>query len=158
MLLFGLSFVGLLLLPIDFPYWAFAMLIALNGIGSGMFAAPNTSAIMGSVLPGERGVVSGMRATFQNSGTALSIGVFFSLMIVGLAHSLPGALTSGLQDQGVPHARRCTGRGAAAGFDAVRGGARRQPAGTPARPERRAAHLPTANDRPRSPAANSSRT
>jgi len=104
MLLFGLSFVGLLLLPINFAYWAFALLIALNGIGSGMFAAPNTSAIMGSVLPGERGVVSGMRATFQNSGTALSIGVFFSLMVVGLAHSLPTALTSGLQGQGVPHA------------------------------------------------------
>ena len=104
MLLFGLSFVGLLMLPINFPYWAFALLIALNGIGSGMFAAPNTSAIMGSVLPSERGVVSGMRATFQNSGTALSIGVFFSLMVIGLAHSLPTALTSGLQDQGVPHA------------------------------------------------------
>jgi MFS family permease len=104
MLLFGLSFVGLLLLPLDFPYWAFALLIGLNGIGSGMFAAPNTSAIMGSVLPSERGVVSGMRATFQNSGTALSIGVFFSLMVVGLAGSLPSALTSGLQDQGVPHA------------------------------------------------------
>ena len=104
MLLFGLSFVGLVLLPINFSYWAFALLIALNGIGSGMFAAPNTSAIMGSVRPGERGVVSGMRATFQNSGTALSIGVFFSLMVVGLAHSLPTALTSGLQGQGVPHA------------------------------------------------------
>ncbi|HEV7853056.1 MAG TPA: MFS transporter, partial [Mycobacterium sp.] len=103
MLLFGLSFVGLMLLPINFPYWAFAMLIALNGIGSGMFAAPNTSAIMGSVLPSERGVVSGMRATFQNSGTALSIGVFFSLMIVGLAGSLPGALSGGLQSHGVPH-------------------------------------------------------
>ncbi|MFG1929725.1 MFS transporter [Mycobacterium sp. NPDC048908] len=104
MLAFGLSFVGLLLLPINFPYWAFATLIALNGIGSGMFAAPNTSAIMGSVPPEERGVVSGMRATFQNSGTALSIGVFFSLMIVGLAGTLPAALTSGLQGQGVPHA------------------------------------------------------
>jgi MFS family permease len=103
MVLFGLSFVGLLLLPINFPYWAFAMLIALNGIGSGMFAAPNTSAIMGSVLPNERGVVSGMRATFQNSGTALSIGVFFSLMVVGLAGSLPGALSGGLQQHGVPH-------------------------------------------------------
>jgi MFS family permease len=104
MLLFGLSFVGLMVLPINFPYWAFASLIAFNGIGSGMFAAPNTSAIMGSVLPSERGVVSGMRATFQNSGTALSIGVFFSLMVVGLAGSLPAALTSGLQGQGVPHA------------------------------------------------------
>jgi MFS family permease len=102
MLVFGLSFIGLMLLPIDFPYWAFAVLIALNGIGSGMFAAPNTSAIMGSVLPSERGVVSGMRSTFQNSGTALSIGVFFSLMIVGLAGTLPTALSSGLQHQGVP--------------------------------------------------------
>ncbi|MGZ6778309.1 MAG: MFS transporter [Mycobacterium sp.] len=102
MVAFGLSFVGLMLLPVNFPYWAFAVLIALNGIGSGMFAAPNTSAIMGSVLPAERGVVSGMRATFQNSGTALSIGVFFSLMIVGLAGSLPGALSGGLQDHGVP--------------------------------------------------------
>ncbi|AFM16258.1 arabinose efflux permease family protein [Mycolicibacterium chubuense NBB4] len=102
MALFGLSFVGLLLLPIDFSYWAFAVLIALNGVGSGMFSAPNTSAIMSSVLPGERGVASGMRATFQNSGTALSIGVFFSLMIVGLAASLPGSLSSGLTAQGVP--------------------------------------------------------
>jgi len=104
MVLFGLSFVGLLLLPINFGYWMFAALIALNGIGSGMFAAPNTSAIMGSVPPGERGVVSGMRATFQNSGTALSIGVFFSLMIIGLAASLPAALSGGLRDQGVPAA------------------------------------------------------
>jgi len=104
MALFGLSFLGLMALPIDFPYWAFALLIALNGVGSGMFAAPNTSAIMGSVPPAERGVVSGMRATFQNSGTALSIGVFFSLMVVGLAGSLPDALSSGLQAHGVPPA------------------------------------------------------
>jgi len=89
---------------VDFPYWAFAALIALNGIGSGMFAAPNTSSIMGSVPAGQRGVASGMRSTFQNSGTALSIGVFFSLMIVGLAGGLPGAMTEGLTQQGVPYA------------------------------------------------------
>jgi hypothetical protein len=67
-----------------------------------MFSAPNTAAIMGSVAPGERGVASGMRSTLQNSGTALSIGVFFSLMIAGLAQSLPGRLSSGLQAHGVP--------------------------------------------------------
>jgi hypothetical protein len=67
-----------------------------------MFSAPNTSAIMGSVRPTERGVASGMRATFQNAGTSLSIGVFFSLMIAGLANSLPSALTGGLTAQGVP--------------------------------------------------------
>jgi MFS family permease len=103
MVVFGGSFVGLMLLPVDFGYWAFALLIAANGIGSGMFAAPNTSSIMSSVPDRYRGVASGMRSTFQNSGTALSIGVFFSLMITGLAASLPKALSSGLQQQGVPH-------------------------------------------------------
>lgn len=102
MVLFGSSFVGLLFLPITFPYWAFALLIALNGVGTGMFAAPNTSSIMSSVPPRYRGVASGMRATFQNMGTALSIGVFFSLMIVGLSTHLPTAMSSGLQGQGVP--------------------------------------------------------
>jgi MFS family permease len=103
MVVFGGSFVGLMLLPVDFGYWAFALLIAANGIGSGMFAAPNTSSIMSSVPDRYRGVASGMRSTFQNSGTALSIGVFFSLMIAGLAASLPKALSSGLQQQGVPY-------------------------------------------------------
>ncbi|MBD1318488.1 MFS transporter [Streptomyces sp. SID6673] len=101
MVLFGSSFVGLLFLPITFSYWAFALLIALNGVGTGMFAAPNTSSIMSSVPARYRGVASGMRATFQNSGTALSIGVFFSLMVVGLSANLPEAMSSGLQQQGV---------------------------------------------------------
>ncbi|KPI20414.1 major facilitator superfamily MFS_1 [Actinobacteria bacterium OK074] len=99
--LFGASFLGLMLLPIDFGYWIFAVLIALNGIASGMFASPNSSSIMGSVPAHLRGVASGMRATFQNSGNAVSIGVFFSLMIAGLAGSLPHTLTTGLQHQGV---------------------------------------------------------
>ncbi|WP_328580802.1 MFS transporter [Streptomyces sp. NBC_00370] len=99
--LFGASFLGLMVLPIDFSYWVFALLIALNGIASGMFASPNSSSIMGSVPAHLRGVASGMRATFQNSGTAVSIGVFFSLMIAGLAGSLPHTLTGGLQQQGV---------------------------------------------------------
>ena len=103
MLVFGASFIGLLLLPVDFSYWVFALLIAANGIGSGMFGAPNSSSIMSSVPARQRGVASGMRSTFQNTGTALSIGVFFSFMIAGLASSLPKALTSGLQQQGVPH-------------------------------------------------------
>ena len=104
MLVFGASFVGLMLLPVDFPYWAFALLIVLNGIGVGMFGAPNSSSIMGSVPASQRGAASGMRSTFQNSGTALSIGVFFSLMIAGLASTLPRTLTSGLAAQGVSHA------------------------------------------------------
>ncbi|SIS04848.1 MFS transporter [Williamsia sterculiae] len=103
-LLFGASFLGLVFVPINFSYWVFAALIALNGAASGIFASPNSSSIMGSVPAHQRGVASGMRATFQNSGTAVSIAVFFSLMIAGLASSLPQTLTRGLEEHGVPHA------------------------------------------------------
>ena len=96
------AFCGLMLLPVDFPFWVFALLIFGNGIGSGLFASPNTSAIMSSVPAHHRGSASGMRSTFQNSGMALSIGIFFSLMIVGLATTLPRALAAGLHAQGVP--------------------------------------------------------
>src|SRR5690242_9432406 len=102
MVVFGASFIGLMLLPVDFPYWVFALLTGLNGIGGGMFAAPNSSSIMSSVPARYRGVASGMRSTYQNSGTALSIGVFFSLMVSGLASSLPATLSGGLQAHGVP--------------------------------------------------------
>jgi MFS family permease len=101
MLVFAASFAGLMLLPVNFPYWAFALLLVVNGIGTGMFASPNSSAIMGSVPRSQRGAASGMRSTFQNSGTALSIGVFFSLMIAGLAAHLPRALFGGLTSHGV---------------------------------------------------------
>src|SRR4051794_1560208 len=101
LLLTAVTYIGLFLIPVDFPYWAFALLIALNGIGSGLFAAPNTAAIMSSVPASERGIASGMRGTFFNSGTSLSIGIFFSLMIAGLASTLPTSLSSGLQHQGV---------------------------------------------------------
>ena len=102
MAVFASSFIALMLLPVSFPYWAFALFIALNGIGSGMFASPNSSSIMGSVPARDRGAASGMRATFQNSGTAVSIGVVFTLMIAGLSSSLPSTLTSGLVKLGVP--------------------------------------------------------
>jgi MFS family permease len=102
LLLTAAAFAGLLSLPVDFPYWEFALLIFLNGVGSGLFASPNTSAIMSSVPARYRGAASGMRATFQNSGTSLSIGIFFSLLIVGVASALPRTLGSGLRAQGVP--------------------------------------------------------
>jgi MFS family permease len=102
LLVMAASFVGLLLLPGDFNYTVFALLIFINGLGGGLFAAPNTSLIMSSVPANMRGAASGMRATFQNAGQVLSIGVFFSLMVAGLADSLPGSLSAGLTGQGVP--------------------------------------------------------
>jgi MFS family permease len=102
LLLAACCFAGLMLLPVNFAYWAFALLIFGNGVGSGLFASPNTSAIMSAVPARHRGSASGMRSTFQNSGMSLSIGIFFSLMIAGLASSLPRTLSSGLTAQGVP--------------------------------------------------------
>ncbi|MEV6097008.1 MULTISPECIES: MFS transporter [unclassified Nocardia] len=98
----AVTFVLLVVLPVDFPYWAFAVVIALNGLGSGMFASPNTAEVMSAVPASQRGVASGMRGTLLNGGMALSIGVFFSLMIIGLSNTLPSAMNSGLQAQGVP--------------------------------------------------------
>jgi MFS family permease len=102
MLVVAATFVGLVLLPVDFPYWLFATLVALNGLGSGLFTSPNTSAVMGAVPADQRGAAAGMRGTFLNSGQALAIGIFFSLMVLGLAAGLPGTLSAGLRDQGVP--------------------------------------------------------
>jgi MFS family permease len=102
LVIMALSFVGLLLIPIDFSYPVFAVLLLFNGIGSGLFSAPNTTAVMNAVPASQRGVASGIRATFQNGGMVLSIGVFFSLLVAGLSSSLPGALHTGLTAQGVP--------------------------------------------------------
>ena len=101
MALMAVSFVALVLIPVQCNYWLFAVLVFLNGLGGGIFTAPNTAAIMSSVPAAQRGAASGVRATFFNAGSSLSIGIFFSLMIVGLAHTLPGAMSAGLQQQGV---------------------------------------------------------
>jgi MFS family permease len=98
------TFLGMMLLPVNFSYPVFALLLFVNGVGSGIFSSPNTSRVMSSVPAHQRGAAAGMRGTFQNSGQALSIGIFFSLMIVGLAATLPSTLTHGLEQQGVPAA------------------------------------------------------
>ncbi len=100
----ALSFGLLTLLPIDFPYPVFALVLALNGISMGMFASPNRAAVMNSLPPSDRGAGGGMNQTFQNSAQVLSVGVFFTLMVLGLSTDLPGALSSGLTAHGVSSA------------------------------------------------------
>jgi MFS family permease len=104
LLLAALSFLLLMILPVNFAYVWFALILLLNGIGMGLFAAPNSAGVMNSLPPTQRGAGAGMLATFMNSASVLSIGVFFSLMIVGLAADLPHALQSGLVAHGVPAA------------------------------------------------------
>jgi MFS family permease len=102
MLLQVIGFLGLTLLPANFNYLVFAVLLFMLGCGSGLFASPNTSSIMSSVPPETRGASSGMRATFQNSATLVSIGFFFSIVTLGLAAALPSTLSMGLIANGVP--------------------------------------------------------
>jgi MFS family permease len=96
------SFLCLFFIPVDFRYAAFAVVLVLNGFGSGLFASPNRAEIMNSVPANQRGSAGGMIATFQNTAFVLSIGIFFSLMVTGLASTLPSAMSGGLRAQGVP--------------------------------------------------------
>jgi MFS family permease len=105
LLVFAASFLGLLLLPTNFPYWVFAILIGANGVGGGMFSAPNSAAVMNSVPAEQRGGAAGIQAAFMNTGMVLSIGVFFSLMIVGLTSTLPKTMYRGLTAHGVAAAQ-----------------------------------------------------
>jgi MFS family permease len=96
--------VSLIELPVDFSYAWFAPILLLNGIGMGLFSSPNRAGVMNSLPPSQRGVGGGMNATFQNAASVLSIGIFFSLMIAGLAASLPSTMQHGLVAHGVPAA------------------------------------------------------
>ncbi|GAA1863333.1 MFS transporter [Pseudonocardia ailaonensis] len=98
------SFLLLDLLPVDFPYWAFALILALNGLANGLFGSPNRAAIMNALPAERRGAGAGMMTTFQNAATVLSIGLFFSMLILGLSATLPQSLFTGLTEQGVPAA------------------------------------------------------
>ena len=99
----AIGFLLLIALPIDFTYWEFGLVIFLIGAAMGLFAAPNLTGIMNSLPPDQRGSGAGMAATFQNAASVLSIGVFFSLIIVGLSSTLPTVLFHGLASHGVPH-------------------------------------------------------
>jgi MFS family permease len=96
------TFLALSLLPYDFSYAPFAIIIFVMGLGGGMFAAPNVASIMNSVPPEYRGAASGMRATLQNTGQTVSLAIFFTVIITGLSSSLPSALSNAMTSAGVP--------------------------------------------------------
>jgi len=96
------AFFGLALLPVDFQYWEMALLLFSSGIGMGMFASPNAAAVMNAVPPQNRGAASGMLATLQNTGQQLSLAIFFTVVIFGLASGLGGSVPGALASVGVP--------------------------------------------------------
>ena len=133
-LLTAATFLVLIFLPVNFSYWEFALILALNGFGTGLFASPNRAEMMNSVPANQRGAAGGMIATFMNSASVLSIGIFFSLMVAGPASKLPATLFSGLTAQGVPAAAATTDLPPAADRRAVRRVPRLQPDAAAARP------------------------
>ena len=102
MLVSAVSFLLLAMLPVDFSYPVFAAILLLMGLSMGAFAAPNRAGVMNSLPAQNRGAGSGMNQTFQNSAQVLSIGIFFTLMIIGLSATLPHSLATGLQAHGIP--------------------------------------------------------
>jgi MFS family permease len=105
MIITALTFFALTILPVNFAYPVFAILLVVNGIGMGMFTAPNRAEVMSSLPGNARGAGAGMSATFQNAAMVLSIGVFFSLIVAGLSATLPATLSGGLEAQGLPAAQ-----------------------------------------------------
>jgi EmrB/QacA subfamily drug resistance transporter len=104
MVIQAVGFILLTMLPANFSYIWFALILFMMGFGQGMFSAPNTSSVMNSLPPDQRGAGSGMRSTFQNAASLASMGIFFSIVTAGLAVALPGALSTGLTAAGVPTA------------------------------------------------------
>jgi MFS family permease len=100
MALVTLCFIGLAMLNFDFAYWQLGTLLFLMGCGSGMFASPNSSSIMNSVPPQDRGVASGMMSTLMNSANTASMAVFFTIVIVGIQSSFPGAIQNSISSLG----------------------------------------------------------
>ena len=104
MLAAAVSFMLLIFLPIDFSYPEFAAILFVNGLAMGAFSAPNRAAIMNSLPPADRGAGGGMNSTFQNAAQVFSMGIFFTLILSGLAATLSTTLTQGLMQHGVPDA------------------------------------------------------
>ncbi|MEV6647810.1 MFS transporter [Amycolatopsis sp. NPDC051371] len=104
LLITAITFLLLIILPVNFDYWAFAAILLINGIGMGMFSSPNRAEVMNSLPADARGSGAGMMTTFQNAAMVLSIGFFFSLIISGLSSSLPATMHDGLLAHGVPEA------------------------------------------------------
>ena len=102
MVLTAVSFLMLAVLPYNFDYWIFAIALLIMGLGNGMFGAPNIAAIMNAVPSEDRGVASGMRTMLQNSGMVISMGMFFTIILVSLTQTFPPVLAVSLTSAGAP--------------------------------------------------------
>jgi MFS family permease len=141
LVLSGATFLLLELLPMNFTYIWFALLIFLFAVGMGLFFSPNQASVMNSLPPDQRGAGAGMLSTFQNSATVLSMGLFFTIVTLGLAADLPTHLFHGLTAAGVPSGPGPPGGQRTPNREPVLGLPRVQPSEGTARSHRCPAHL-----------------
>jgi EmrB/QacA subfamily drug resistance transporter len=102
MIITGVTFLIFTLLPANFEYFPFAVILLVMGIGNGIFMSPNMASVMNSCPPEHRGAASGMRSTLQNCGQTISQAVFFSIIIISLNTTLPAALAKAVSGAGAP--------------------------------------------------------
>jgi EmrB/QacA subfamily drug resistance transporter len=81
LLISSIGLLGLSTITSSTPYWLLALYQALMGGGSGLFASPNTNAIMSSVVPEKRGIAAGVNSMLMNTGQMLSIAIIFPLVL-----------------------------------------------------------------------------
>lgn len=100
MLITAVAFILLALMPYNFNYIQFGAVLFMMGVGSGMFGSPNSSSIMNSVPPQNRGVASGMMQTLNNTAMASSMAIFFTILIIGITQKFPEAMVTSLASIG----------------------------------------------------------
>lgn len=97
-----ISFALLAILPYDFNYAEFVIIIFLMGAGMGLFTSPNTADIMAAVPPDKRGVASGIRATLMNVASTASLALYFTIVLTGMVVMYPVYATKELNALGLP--------------------------------------------------------
>jgi len=102
MVIVAASLYALTLLPYNFSLLPFEIILFINGIGNGLFSAPNTTAILNSLRFNERGVGNGMRQTFNNIGSAISMALFFTITIAVFTTNIPSHMYSMAVNLGLP--------------------------------------------------------
>lgn len=66
------------------PYVKIAVYLAITGVGSGIYNTPNTSTIMKSVRPNQRGVAASLNIMLNNFFQMISITVIFKVMLASI--------------------------------------------------------------------------
>ncbi len=102
MIIMGISLFILTLLPYNFNLLEFELIMFLNGVGGGLFASPNTTAIMNALPPEDRGTGNGMRMTLNNIGQTISMAIFFSIAITIFSQYLPSSIYNNAVSMGIP--------------------------------------------------------